>query len=406
MIAGAALVTTLFGTGSAAFANNVPAVQTTAAQETTVTTAPATATATTTTTADQTAAAEQTTALATEAEQTVLASAELPEVTLTPDKLFYALKLWIEQIQLAFTIDAAERAILLEQQAQTRLAEAKAMAEAGKADLAKQAMDEAKAKLEEAQGAIEAAAKANKDLTKLTAQVEANEAKFTAALQTMVETAPEEVKTQVEPVIANLLVQVAANEDAAKKDGTAREEAEKLVAAQAELKAELEKLQPRMVLVLNAMSEASGKSLADVLAMYKENPGLGRIAKELGLKMGAVQHAAQIKWMAVNKDGEIKIELTTAPSTEAAATSTEPAKATKAELKIKVEDEDEDEDEVEIEIEVDDDDDDDKKSWNRGPKFQPPGLVMLGKLKQDDKDDHKDHGRGHDKGKGHGKGRD
>ncbi len=332
-VAGAALVTSIFGTATAALADTTDPNATTTLVQTTATTSTQTETQSpapaTTTTSAQTGAEATTTTTAT---TTADASTALPEVSLTPDKLFYSLKLWVEKIQLLITTDAANKAALLEAQAQTRLAEAKAMAEAGKADLATAALNEAAAKLEAAKAAIDKAADSNKDISKLSAMIEADQAKFAVALSVMIEKAPDEVKAQVEPMIADLLVQVATNADAAAKDETAAEEAAK-VAEEAKLEAELGALQPRMVLVLDAMAKASGKDLKDVLGMYQKNPGLGRIAKELGVKMGPVQHAAQAEW---KKGGKVEIELTapttpaptTTANTDATATATVTAPAT------------------------------------------------------------------------------
>ncbi|MFZ5815466.1 MAG: DUF5667 domain-containing protein, partial [Bacillota bacterium] len=264
VIAGAALVAVLMGSASPALAETTqpPAVVETGA----------------------TATVESTTA------------AELPEVTLTPDQLFYFLKLWVEQVRLAVTRDAAERALLLEQQAQTRLAEALKMVEAGKADLAQQAMLEAQAKMAEASRQIKQANESGKDLAKLVARIEADQTRFAQALTSMLEELPESVRLEVEPLTTDLLVQVAAAQDAAAPEGEAAEEAAE-AAEEAGLKEQLSDLEPRQVLVLKAMADASGKSLAEVFALYQENPGLGRIARELGLKMGPVQHAAQVEWM-------------------------------------------------------------------------------------------------------------
>jgi hypothetical protein len=312
---------------------------------------------------------------------------QLPTVSLTPDKLFYSLKLWIEQIKVAITRDAAAKATLLEQLSQERLAEAKAMAEAGKTDLANQALAEANAKLAEAQKAIEAANAADKDISKLTAEVNADQAKFAVVLTSVLAKAPADVQAQLQPAVTDLLTQVAATQDTVTNDDKAAEEAAK-IADEAKLKTDLSAMQPRMVLVLNAMSKASGKSLNDVLAMYKKNPGLGNIAKALGLKMGAVQHAAQIQWMMVNKDGSVTIDLNAQPTTTPTAPATAPtgtqvtaptAATTTVTLDAKTEADDEDKAEDAARLEI-----------SKGK----------GKEKQE-----QEHGKGQEKSKEHGNGK-
>jgi hypothetical protein len=318
----------------------------------------------------------------------------LPDPGLTPDKLFYSLKLWIEQIKVVVTRDAAEKAELLQQQAETRLAEAKAMAEAGKMDLAQEAMNEAKAKLEAAQKAIEAANATNKDISKLSAAVDAEEAKFTTVLVKVLEKAPEEVQTEMAPVVAELLVQVAATSDTATQDETAKEEADKLTEEE-QLKADLATLQPRMALLLNEMAKASGKELSEVVAMYKAHPGLGVLAKQLGLHMGSVQHATQIKWKSGAKvEVEVKAPATTTDTaaqtttdTTAPTTTTQPATLTTAPATLTVNG-------LQFQIKTDKDDDDDK---DQGDKEHGKGNGKAG-----------EHGKSqeeHGKGKANGKGK-
>lgn len=290
MLAGAALVAMLAGSSAPAFA------ETTATTTVPVVAMPpdavTTQTATTTQVEATTAQDATTTPEATEPE------AALPDVSFTPDRLFYFLKVWVEQVHLTLTRDTADRAALLEQQAQTRLAEAVAMAEAGKLDLAEKAMAEAQAKLDEAASQIAAARKAGKELNHLTQLVEADQVRFAKAVSAMLEKLPAEAQEGLEPLTTDLLLQVASTQDAAKEEEAQKEQAEEAaeVAEEAGLTAELANLQPRTVLVLKAMAEASGKDLSEVCKLYKQNPGIGRIAKELGLKVGPVQHAAQIEW--------------------------------------------------------------------------------------------------------------
>ncbi|MDB4897614.1 MAG: hypothetical protein JWN15_3876 [Firmicutes bacterium] len=195
LIAGVALISTILGSGAAALAEN---------------------TATTTTA---------------QADASVQASSNLPNVTLTPDKLLYVLKMWAEKIQLVVTTDSASKAALLETQAQTRLAEARAMAQAGKPDLAQAALLDAKVKLAAAQKAIEAAAKTNKDMSTLTTKLAADQISFAGAINAMLAKAPDSVRAEFQPVAAELMLQIAANQDAAKQDKAAAKQAAKVAPA-------------------------------------------------------------------------------------------------------------------------------------------------------------------------------
>jgi len=299
LIAGAAIATMLFATSGSVFAETAPvAPVTTTAVETTTTAAPETTAP---------VAPDIATTTAVEAEPTV----ELPAVTIKPDQFFYGLKLWVENIKVAVTRDAIERAALLEQQAQTRLAEAKLMAEAGKMDLAQQALNEAKAKLGEAEKVMASAATANKDISRLATKIDSDQTTFAVVLTKILDKAPAETKEAMEPVVAEMLVQLAVMNETATPDEQAKEEAEKAI-EEAKLQKELSALQPRMVLVLKAMAEASGKSLEEVAAMYKAHPGLGVLAKQLNLKMGPVQHAAQMEWKQRGDKIEIEIKSKTA----------------------------------------------------------------------------------------------
>jgi hypothetical protein len=298
LIAGVALVSTILGSGAAALAENTAATTTTA-----------------------------------QADASVQASSNQPNVTLTPDKLLYVLKMWAEKIQLVVTTDSVSKAALLETQAQTRLAEARAMAQAGKPDLAQAALLDAKVKLEAAQKAIEAAAKTNKDMSTLTTKLAADQISFAGAINAMLAKAPDSVRAEFQPVAAALMVQIAANQDAAKQDEAAAKQAAQLT-ADAHLKTEKSAVQPRMLLVLNAMAQASGKDLSEVYAMYQANPGLGHIAQELGLSMGSVQQAAQIEWK-VTQQGPAAPAATSAPAAPAPATPA-PAAVTKENVKAAV----------------------------------------------------------------------
>lgn len=251
----------------------------------------------------------------------------LPQVSLTPDQFFYFVKLWVEKVQVVLTRDTADRAALLEQQAQVRLAEATAMAEAGKTDLAQKALEEAQARLQEAESLIGQAAQAGNDLKALASTVQGDQVLFAQAASDLLSKLPEEVRTKLEPIAAELLLQVAENGDALNPDEV-KEEAEE-AAEEAGITADIA---PRTLLVLKAMAEASGKDLSEVVALYEQNPGLGRIAQQLGLKMNPVQHAAQVEWKKAQKGDE---ESTQAQPADAAATEEQqaPTKGEKAPVK-------------------------------------------------------------------------
>lgn len=75
----------------------------------------------------------------------------MPDPGMLPDSPFYGLKLFVESIGTTFTFGAEARADRALELAEVRLAEAKAMAEMNKGDLAAQAVADYKSKMEEAQ---------------------------------------------------------------------------------------------------------------------------------------------------------------------------------------------------------------------------------------------------------------
>lgn len=79
------------------------------------------------------------------------AQGEMPDPGMLPDSPFYGLKLFVESIGTTFTFGAEARADRALELAEVRLAEAQAMAEANKADLAVQAVAQYESKMEEAE---------------------------------------------------------------------------------------------------------------------------------------------------------------------------------------------------------------------------------------------------------------
>lgn len=79
------------------------------------------------------------------------AQGEMPDPGVLPDSPFYSLKLFVESIGTTFTFGAEARADRALELAEVRLAEAQAMAETNKADLAVKAVAEYESKIEEAE---------------------------------------------------------------------------------------------------------------------------------------------------------------------------------------------------------------------------------------------------------------
>lgn len=222
--------------------------------------------------------------VASQAEIAVAASADLPQVTLGPDNLFYLFKLWAERIQVAVTVDAGQKALLLEQLAQLRLAEAKVMAEAGNAKLAERAMLAAKVRMEQAQVQIEVALAKDKDISRVAAEVRADQVRFAAAVTAILAKLPADAQTTAESIGADLLIQAAVSQDIINGNAELRAEAEQAM-LQADIKDASVTLQPRIMLVLQAMADASGESLAKVYTMHQANLSLSETARELRVNM-------------------------------------------------------------------------------------------------------------------------
>jgi hypothetical protein len=79
------------------------------------------------------------------------AQGEMPDPGVTPDSPFYGIKLFFESVGTTFTFGAEARAERALELAEVRLAEARAMAEMDKPDLAVQAVAEYESKMEEAE---------------------------------------------------------------------------------------------------------------------------------------------------------------------------------------------------------------------------------------------------------------
>lgn len=79
------------------------------------------------------------------------AQGEMPDPGVLPDSPFYSLKLFVESIETTFTFGAEAKADRALELAELRLAEAQAMAEMNKEDLATKAVAEYESKIEEAE---------------------------------------------------------------------------------------------------------------------------------------------------------------------------------------------------------------------------------------------------------------
>jgi urease gamma subunit len=131
----------------------------TTAATTVATTAKTTAATTVATTAETTAATTATTAAP--GSETITST----EVTITPDNIFYSLKILVENIQVALTFPAGEKAELLVTLADKRLAEAELMTEANKLELVQSVMQAYADTMEKAAENLQTAAQNGSDVT-------------------------------------------------------------------------------------------------------------------------------------------------------------------------------------------------------------------------------------------------
>lgn len=244
----------------------------------------------------------------------VAAPAALPDPGLTPDSFLYWVKRLVERVQVALTLDAANKAEALTRQAEVRLAEAKAMAGAGQPDLAAKALADGNARLAEAQQVMARAAAQGKDLQKLAVKLDDRGSLWAATLAQVMATLPEAEQANVEAQVADFWLRALDARDSARREKD--DDHERHGGRQAQLEAEVkalvnddqvaaelkaEYLSSRTLLVLDQMARESGRPLADVIKLYTELHGVGRVAKALDLKLGDVQHGAQVKFKAVMK---------------------------------------------------------------------------------------------------------
>lgn len=173
---------------------------------------------------------------------------------LTPDKPFYWLKRLLEHLRIVITHDAGIQTELLVYQADVRMAEAWAMASAGKAELAAKAMVEGRVHLDAAQEHLPNGKAGGQDAARLTQKLQAKTETWSALLTKIARPAPGQ--------------SAGFGDDA---DYEARR-----------------RLQPRTLLVLDRMATAAGLPLGEVVQLFDEHPGVGRVEKELNVKMGPI----------------------------------------------------------------------------------------------------------------------
>lgn len=267
---------------------------------------------------DQTHTDAQSDAGATAQAQTGAPADPQAPVGVAPDSIWYRFKLFLQRVQVILTFDAAKKAQLLMDQAQQRLAEAQAMSAQGKPELAAQAMTQYNQTLNAAAAQAKAAAKSAKDLTRLIAQIDKHRPQWAQVMAQVVAAVPAEQQEQLAQALGSALLEAhvggkhaakdAAKDaatDAAKKGEKEDEKEDEHKAAQsgallqtvsdpATAQAMLQAGVPdRTILSLDAIARQSGKPLAGVFAQFQVDHGLGKVAKNRGLRADAVAQAVE-----------------------------------------------------------------------------------------------------------------
>lgn len=244
--------------------------------------------------ADATGAAPGTTAGATAgttAGATAGATAgSLPEVKVTPSSMWYSLKLFFEQMRVTLTMDSAKKAELLMEQARERLAEAQKSVAAGNADAALTAVAAYKKTMGEVAAQAKVAAQAHKALTHLEAQIRSTKPEWARILAEVVAAAPELKRQQLADQLAPVLVEMAQAERIVHKDdhgdnnqghddkaktqqppATAGSAAKAVAGTDASVvqKMQAAGVTEQTILELKATAQKTGKTLAEVYAMYQ-----------------------------------------------------------------------------------------------------------------------------------------
>lgn len=210
---------------------------------------------------------------------------------INPDSPFYILDKLAEKIHIALITDAVKEAEAMAAIAQERLAESKAMLEAGKLDKAAQSINEYKELMDKAMDIIDSAAKEGKAVVKTIDKIAEYEIDDEADIEALMDKIPAEFKPELEKAIYALPEEKPAED----KNTEDKEDAEKANTASTILtekiqdKALLEKIRAaglnnRQLAALVSLSEQSDKDLDEVVDLFLANSkGIGKTIMELDL---------------------------------------------------------------------------------------------------------------------------
>lgn len=211
---------------------------------------------------------------------------------INPDSPFYILDKLAEKIHIALITDAVKEAEAMADIAQERLAESKAMLEAGKIDKATQSINEYKELMDKAMDIIDTAAKEGKAVVKATDKIAEYETNDEATIEVLMDKIPAEFKQELEKAIAALPEEKpAADKYTEDKETTAKKAntASSILTEKIQDKALLEKIQTaglnnRQLAALMSLSEQSEKDLDEVVDLFLANSkGIGKTIMELDL---------------------------------------------------------------------------------------------------------------------------
>ncbi|MGE5677764.1 MAG: DUF5667 domain-containing protein [Pseudomonadota bacterium] len=211
---------------------------------------------------------------------------------ITPDSPFYILDKLAEKIQIALITDAVKEAEAMASIARERLAESKAMLDAGNIEKATQSINEYRELMDKAMDIIDTAAKEGKAVVKTIDKIAEYDQEDEAVVETLLEKVPAEYKDELEKAIEAL------PEEKPTKDSDTEEKAAQADKASTAVmiltkdikdKALLEKIQKaglnnRQLAALVSLSEQSEKDLNEVVDLFLANSkGIGKTIMELNL---------------------------------------------------------------------------------------------------------------------------
>ncbi len=130
---------------------------------------------------------------------------ELPEPGMLPDSPFYFLKNWLEALGTLLTFDEAKKAERFLDLAERRLAEANALADKGKPEIAERAVERYREQLGRAMQKAEQAKARGVDTDELLERVSGRTLKHQEVLANVYEKAPEEAKEAIERAMESSL---------------------------------------------------------------------------------------------------------------------------------------------------------------------------------------------------------